>query len=118
MTCRSRKLLVNFWMMAAFGFAAALALPQARAEVIGTETAHAQDERARMRALMERPEVSKGLERLGLNPAEAAARVDAMSDAEVLQLAGRLDAAIAGGQLTNEQLLLIVIIVLLIVIII
>jgi hypothetical protein len=55
---------------------------------------------------------------MGIVPQEAAARVDAMSDAEVLQLAGRLDAALAGGQLTNEQLLLIIIIVLLLVIII
>jgi hypothetical protein len=113
-----RKLVVGFWIVAAFGLAAALALPHARAGAIATESAHAQDERARVKALVERPELSKGLERLGLNPADAAARVDAMSDAEVLQLAGRLDAAIAGGQLTNEQLLLIVIIVLLIVIII
>jgi hypothetical protein len=113
-----RKLLVDFWIVAAIGLAAAPLLPQAHAGVIATESAHAQDERARVRALIERPEVLKGLERLGLSPAEAAARVDAMSDAEVLQLAGRLDAAIAGGQLTTEQLLLVIIIILLIIIII
>jgi hypothetical protein len=117
MTRRLRKLLVDFWIVLAFGLAAALLLPPAYGGVISTETVHAQDERARVRALVERPEVSKGLERLGLNPADAAARVDAMSDAEVLQLAGRLDAAIAGGQITNEQLLLIIIILLLIIII-
>jgi hypothetical protein len=118
MTRRLRKLLVDFWIVLAFGLAAALLFPQAHAGVISTEAAHAQDERARVRALVERPEIAKGLERLGLNPADAAARVDAMSDEEVLQLAGRLDAAIAGGQLTNEQLLLIVIILLLVIIII
>ena len=48
----------------------------------------------------------------------ARGRVDAMSDAEVLQLAGKLDAAIAGGALTNEQLLLVIIILLLVIIII
>ena len=117
MTRRLRKLLVDFWIVLAFGLAAALLLPQAYAAVISTETAHAQDERARVKALVERPELSKGLERLGLSPADAAARVDAMSDAEVLQLAGRLDAAIAGGQLTTEQWLLIIIILLLIIII-
>jgi len=68
MTRPRRKLLVDFWIVAAFGLAAALALPQARAGVIATETAYAQDERARVRALAERPEVSKGLERLGFNP--------------------------------------------------
>jgi hypothetical protein len=119
MTRRLRKLLVDFWIVLAFGLAAALLLPQAYAAVISTETAHAQDERARVKALVERPELSKGLEKLGLSAADAAPRVDAMSDAEVLQLAGRLDAAIAGGQLTltNEQLLLIIIVLLLIIII-
>jgi hypothetical protein len=118
MTRRLSKLLADLWIVLAFGAAAALLPPQVHAGVISTEAAHAQDERARVKALVERPELSKGLERLGLNPADAAARVDAMSDAEVLQLAGRLDAAIAGGQLTNEQLLLIIIILLLIIIII
>jgi len=35
----------------------------------------------------------------------------------VIQLAGRLDAALAGGQVSNESLLLIIIIVLLLIII-
>lgn len=70
-----------------------------------------------MKALLERPELAKALQKMGIAPRDAAARVDAMADGEVLQLAGRLDAALAGGQITNEQLLLIIIIVLLLVII-
>lgn len=118
MTRPMRKVWVNFWIAAVLGLAAVIALPQARAGVIATETAHAQNERARVKALIERPELGKALSGMGIPPQEAAARVDAMSDAEVLQLAGRLDAAIAGGALSNEQLLLIIIILLLIVIII
>lgn len=118
MTRRLRKLLVDSWMVLAFGLAAALLAPQAHAGVIATDSAHAQDERVRVRALVERPELAAAISKMGIVPQEAAARVDAMSDAEVLQLAGRLDAALAGGQLTNEQLLLIIIIVLLLVIII
>jgi hypothetical protein len=114
---RLRKLLVDFWIVLAFGLAAALLLPQAHAGLIGTDEARAPDERSRVKALIERPELAKALQKLGLEPRDAAARVDAMADAEVLQLAGRLDAALAGGQLTNEQLLLIIIIVLLLVII-
>jgi hypothetical protein len=53
---------------------------------------------------------------MGIAPRDAAARVDAMADAEVLQLAGRLDAALAGGQVSNETLLLIIVIVLLLII--
>ena len=117
MTQRLKQWLVDFWIVIAFGLAAALIMPHVQAAMIGTEAAHAQDERTRVKAMLERPELAKGLEKMGLNPAAARARVDAMSDAEVLQLAGKLDAAIAAGQLTNEQLLLIIIILLLIIII-
>ena len=114
---RLGKWIAEFWIVLAFGLAAALLVPQAQAGMIGTETVQAQDERARVKALLERPELAKGLEKMGIAPREALGRVDAMSDEEVLQLAGRLDAAIAGGQLTNEALLLIIIILLLLIII-
>jgi hypothetical protein len=116
---RLGKLIVDFWIVLVFGLAATLLMPQAHAGLIGTDEAAMQDERARVKALLERPGLATGLEKMGIAPRDAAARVDAMSDAEVLQLAGRLDAAIAGGQLTltNEQLLLIIIVLLLIIII-
>jgi hypothetical protein len=113
---RLGKLIVDFWIVLAFGLAAALLTPQAHAGLIPTDDAQAQDERARVKALIERPELSAALEKAGLEPREAAARVDAMSDAEVLRLAGRLDAAVAGGQISNESLLLIIIIILLLII--
>ena len=117
MTQRLKQWLVDFWIVLAFGLAAALLMPQVQASMIGTEAAHAQDERARVKAILERPELAQGLEKRGIAPQEALARVDAMNDAEVLQLAGRLDAALAGGQVSNETLLLIIVIVLLLVII-
>ena len=106
---------IDFLAVLALG--TVLALPQAHAGMIGTDAARAQDERARVKALLERPELSQGLEKRGIAPQEALARVDAMSDAEVLQLAGRLDAAVAGAQISNESLLLIIIIILLIIIV-
>ena len=99
------------------GLAATLFVSPAQAGGIGTEEAAAQGERARVKALVERPELGAGLAKMGIAPQEAAARVDAMTDAEVLELAGRLDAALAGGQLTTEQLLLIIIVILLVIII-
>ena len=111
---RMKQLLVDFWIVLAFGLAAVLLMPQANAALIGVEDL----ERERVKAMLERPEVVRGLEKLGVDALEARGRVDAMSDAEVLQLAGKLDAAIAGGALTNEQLLLVIIILLLIIIII
>jgi hypothetical protein len=117
MTQRLRQWLVDFWIVIAFGLAAALLIPQAQAAMIGTDAAHAQEERTRVKALLERPELAKGLQKMGIAPQQALARVDAMGDAEVLQLAGRLDAALAGGQVSNETLLLIIVIVLLVIII-
>ena len=114
---RLGRLIVEFWVVAAFGVAAALLVPHAHAGMIGTDTAQAQDERARVKAMLERPELAKGLEKMGIVPQDAAARVDAMSDNEVLQLAGRLDAALAGGAVSNETLLIIIVLVLLLIII-
>lgn len=116
MVQRLTKLLVDLWIVLVFGLAAALVMPQAHASVIATEEAVAQDARARVKALLDRPELVQELEKKGISAGDAAARVDAMTDAEVLQLAGRLDAALAGGRLTNEQLLLIIIILLLLII--
>jgi hypothetical protein len=114
---RLGRWIADFWIVLAFGVAATWLVPPAQAEMINTERLQAHDERARVKAILERPELARGLEKMGIAPREALGRVDAMSDAEVLQLAGRLDAAIAGGQLSNETLLLLIIIVLLLIII-
>ena len=71
----------------------AIAFP-ASAGMIATQP---QGERERVRALLERPELQAEMEKMGIVPQDAAARVDAMNDAEVRQLAGRLDQAAAGG---------------------
>jgi hypothetical protein len=75
------------------------------------------DERSRVKALLEREEVRVELEKHGVLAHEAAARVDAMTPAEVQQLAGRIDALAAGGQRTQDLLLIIIIILLIIIII-
>ena len=116
MVQRLARWFVDFWIVMAFGLAAALVVPQAHAAMIGTDSAQAQDERARVKALLERPELAQGIEKMGIAREDAVARVDAMSDAEVLQLAGKLDAAIAAGQVSNETLLLIIILVLVLII--
>lgn len=94
--------------------AALLAVPQAYAGMIGTEEAA---ERDRVKSLLERPELAAELEKKGVAPAEARARVDAMTPQEVNQLAGKLDQLIAGGALSNQDLLLVIILLLLLIII-
>ena len=93
-----------------------LAAMPAYAGMISSDQAIAQppSDRERVQRLLARPEVQQELEKHGLAPADAAARVQAMSDSEVTQLAGRLDSLPAGAAITNDELLLIIIIVLLV----
>ena len=64
---RLRNLFIDFWVVLAFGLAAALLMPQAHAGLIGTEAAAAQDERMRVKAMLERPELAKGLAEAGID---------------------------------------------------
>lgn len=91
--------------------ALALALPQAHAGLISTDAAGG--ERERLKGLLERPELAREIEKLGILPRDAAARIDAMNDAEVQQLAGRLNALPAGGDLANTQVVLLFVIIIL-----
>jgi Family of unknown function (DUF6627) len=100
-------------LLLAFAFAA----PQAYAALVSTDQAAAQQERERVKALIERPEVAQQMEKMGIPGKEALARVDAMTDEEVRTLAGRLDALPAGGQISSQTLLLICLVIILILLI-
>ncbi|HEY8554387.1 MAG TPA: PA2779 family protein [Burkholderiales bacterium] len=82
-------------------FAVAVHAPVASAALVGTEAAlgaaQAGAERARVQRLLERDEVKRQLLAAGVAPSELEARVSALSDAEVSELAARLDALPAGG---------------------
>jgi len=56
------------------------------------------------------------LQKFGLTADQAKARVDAMSEAEVASLAGKLEQVPAGGALSNQDLLLIIIVILLVIV--
>ena len=70
-----------------------LAAP-AHAGLVTTEGAL---ERERVAALLERADVQAGLAAHGVSPGEAQSRVAAMTDAEVGELAARIDELPAGG---------------------
>jgi hypothetical protein len=92
-----------------------LAAPLARAGLIASDAAvKPSGERERVKAMVQRPDVAKELQKMGIAPADAQARVQAMSDTEIAQLAGRLDSLPAGGALSNQELLIIIIIILLV----
>jgi len=119
MTQRLRNRLTEISMLLALALATALVMPRAYAGMIGTDEAtppsQAGSERERVKALLARPEVAKALEKLGVKAEAAAARVDAMTNEEVAQLAGRIDALPAGGVLTNDQLIVILLLVVILV---
>ena len=81
--------------------AAMIVLPfHAQAGVIGTDqvvAADAQATRAAVAGFVARSEVASQLQALGLSPQAAGERVAALSDAEVANLAGRIEALPAGG---------------------
>ena len=97
--------------------AVVLVAPQSHAALVATDAALAEGERNRVKALIERPEVAKQLEQLGIPPGEAAARVDAMTEAEVRALAGRIDALPAGGDMANQTLLLLIILIIVLILV-
>ena len=121
MSQRVRNRLIELSMLLVLGLAAAMLMPRANAGMIASDAAQAPvqaaNDRARVKALLARPEVVKQMEKMGIVPANATARVDAMTDDEVHALAGRLDALPAGGAISNETLLIIIVIILLIIII-
>ena len=93
----------------------ALCCGTAYAELVGTddaaasmEPANPSSDREKLRAFLDRPEVVKQLQSLGVSPDEAKARVRAMSDAEVRLIAQNMDSLPAGGRLTDFQIILII----------
>ena len=86
--------------VAAALFVTSLPLGAARAGLVTTERVieetQAQADRERLIALFEREDVRQQLETLGVNHEEATARLASLSDAEVQEIAGRLDELPAG----------------------
>jgi hypothetical protein len=115
MIARSRHRLSWILVCAVLG----LAFPGAPANggLIGTEdaaaAAQADAARDRVKALAQRPEIARQLQALGIAPDQAQQRVGAMTDAEVLALAGRLDSLPAAGALSNRDLLVIILVIVL-----
>lgn len=81
-------------------------LPVAQAGIIGAEAVAAQavaadNPRGRLLATLERAEVAQALVARGVDPAQARARVAALSDDQALALAAELDTAPAGASIVE-----------------
>jgi len=85
----------------------------AHAGMIGTEqfvsSANSAD-RTTVLNVLSRTEVASQLQSLGINPAQARDRVQAMSDQEIAALASRLDSLPAGASSSGGVILVIIIV--------
>jgi hypothetical protein len=92
---RIRRIIASLLVVSIIGLG--LPLPS-QAAIVGTEAALAAAQRDRVATLFDRADVRAQLEAHGVRPADVKARVAALSDEEVAQLAGQLDRLPAGGE--------------------
>ena len=76
--------------------------------------AQRQAERGKLQRFLARADVQTQLAGLGVGPAAAAERANALTDDEVQQLAGRIDSLPAGAEISTAALLLVLIAILLV----
>jgi hypothetical protein len=78
-----------------------LPMQSVHAGMVGTDVVLAQEESAMLReklsSFLARDEVAAEMQKLGVDAASAKLRVDAMTDSELQQVAGKLDQMPAGG---------------------
>jgi hypothetical protein len=101
-------------VLAVVMFVISLPLGAANAALVSTEQTLAEAgevaDRARVLAFLERAEVREQIVALGVDPSEAAARVRALSDAQVREIAGQLGQLPAGQSAVGAVLGVILII--------
>jgi hypothetical protein len=100
-------------VMLALAVLVAIPYQAALAALVDTEAAadaaSANSARARLNAVLERGDVQTALRAQGIDPAEAEARVAGLTDAEINQIASRLDELPAGGVLGFVILVLVIV---------
>jgi hypothetical protein len=96
MTGHFRRIVAGLLIVSMGGLSAPL---PALAGIVNTDAVVAGAERERLAGMLERSEVQERLQALGVDPANAKARVAALSDAEAAQLAAQLDELPAGGDI-------------------
>lgn len=74
-----------------------LGMPPAWAGMITTEQIYSSAERDRVKNFLDRADVRAQMQALGVDAAAARERVDALTDREIDELAGRIDQLPAGG---------------------
>lgn len=94
MTGRIRRIVAAFLILCMGATSAPL---PALADIVSTEAVVAGAERAQLAQTLARSDVQDQLRALGVDPAQAQSRVDALTDAEAAELAARIDQLPAAG---------------------
>src|SRR6266850_4482392 len=92
---KTRRFIASLLVVSMTGLG--LPLPS-RAAIVGTDAALVAAQRDRVATMLDRGDVRAQLEAHGVRQADVKARVAALTDAEVAQLAGQLDSLPAGGE--------------------
>ena len=92
---RTRRFIASLLVVSMIGLGLP---PPSQAAIVATDAALAAAQRDRVATLLGRADVRAQLEAHGVRPADVQARVAALTDAEVAQLAGQLDRLPAGGE--------------------
>ena len=101
MIAKLRRLIASLLVVSIAGLG--LPLP-AHAGMVGTDAVVASAERDRIATFLEREDVRQQLQAQGLSPADVRARVAALTDEEVAQLAGQVESLPAGGDVLGVLL--------------
>ena len=105
---------VTGWKVVLAAIAIAFVSAPALADIVSTEEVLPRSDRERVRAFLEREGVEDRLKALGVAPELARKRVGAMTDKEVLVVAGRIDTLPAGGALDRTDWILVLLLVILV----
>ena len=101
-------------LMALFLFMISAPVGSVFAALVGTEAIlenqNAAGARDQLRSFLDREDVQSVLLDRGIDPAEAKARVDSLSDAEVMQIAEKIDGLPAGGDFWGTFFFIVIII--------
>ncbi len=88
-------------------------VPSVFAAMVGTEAMLAnqdtQNARDQLRSFLDREDIQSRLTARGIDPAEAKTRINSLSDAEIMQIADKIDQLPAGGSFWGTVLYLAII---------
>ncbi len=86
-----------------------------QAAMVSTESALDEADRIQLVTMLEREDVQQQLVEMGVDPTDALARVEQMTDKEVVELNGQIAQLPAGAGVSTIELLLIIILLILVI---